>query len=425
MFDFPSSPTVGQKYPVSPAVGQVQYTWDGEKWTTAGAQITNAGPATVAPLMDSTAAVGVAAKYAREDHVHPKIYAAPFDAMAFNGMQINGNFDVSQELGNGFCVFSGAMAKFTVDCWQMQNNGAQGGNAYRFADPFAGYAASLNTYATVANAAPAASNYTILVQRLEGSRIVRLKWGTANAQPITIAFWVTSTRTGMFSGSIRQFDSANSYVFTYTVNVANTPEFKVITIPGPTIGTWQSGANIGFQIAFALLCGTQYATTPGGWVGGNWLGATGTTNLFADLTGGITITGVMILPGLDAPSAAQASLVSRPYEAEMEACLRQFQGPSSGGSMGYNGFTVAPTMVRVGIPFHSIMRVTPTLLSVSPGAISVNTLAQNTVASIISLQGAGLNAAAVDLTCPSGTFTQGQGCTAGIQRGAMWFDARL
>ncbi len=30
--DFPSSPTVGQKYPASPVAGLPTYTWDGEKW---------------------------------------------------------------------------------------------------------------------------------------------------------------------------------------------------------------------------------------------------------------------------------------------------------------------------------------------------------------------------------------------------------
>jgi len=32
--DFPASPSVGQKYPVSPIAGVPTYTWDGEKWTT-------------------------------------------------------------------------------------------------------------------------------------------------------------------------------------------------------------------------------------------------------------------------------------------------------------------------------------------------------------------------------------------------------
>jgi hypothetical protein len=71
--DFPSSPTVGQKYPQPPVSGQPVYTWDGEKWTTyGGALATGGSPATALPLIDATpAVVGTATKYAREDHVHP------------------------------------------------------------------------------------------------------------------------------------------------------------------------------------------------------------------------------------------------------------------------------------------------------------------------------------------------------------------
>lgn len=46
--DFPSSPSVNQKYPVSPVVGQPQYTWDGAKWTTAGTPISGGGAVVMA-----------------------------------------------------------------------------------------------------------------------------------------------------------------------------------------------------------------------------------------------------------------------------------------------------------------------------------------------------------------------------------------
>ena len=72
MFDFPATPTLGQKFPVAPTAGQVQYTWDGEKWTTLGAQITSAPPGSALPLASAPdAVVGTSAKYSREDHVHP------------------------------------------------------------------------------------------------------------------------------------------------------------------------------------------------------------------------------------------------------------------------------------------------------------------------------------------------------------------
>jgi hypothetical protein len=44
--NFPSSPTVGQKYPEPPVVGQPVYSWDGEKWTTGtGSIVTPIGDA--------------------------------------------------------------------------------------------------------------------------------------------------------------------------------------------------------------------------------------------------------------------------------------------------------------------------------------------------------------------------------------------
>ena len=44
--NFPSSPTVGQKYPASPVAGVPIYAWDGEKWTTGTNSI-------VAPIGDA------------------------------------------------------------------------------------------------------------------------------------------------------------------------------------------------------------------------------------------------------------------------------------------------------------------------------------------------------------------------------------
>ena len=47
------------------------------------ATATGSSPATVAPLMDGTAAVGTALKYAREDHVHPSDTSRASNATAF------------------------------------------------------------------------------------------------------------------------------------------------------------------------------------------------------------------------------------------------------------------------------------------------------------------------------------------------------
>ena len=44
-YDFPTSPTVGQLYPVSPPAGTAQYRWDGQAWVAASPS----GPSVIVP----------------------------------------------------------------------------------------------------------------------------------------------------------------------------------------------------------------------------------------------------------------------------------------------------------------------------------------------------------------------------------------
>src|SRR6186713_451606 len=50
------------------------------------------------------------------------IAAAPFDALAYNGMQINGSMDVSQERGAAVFALSNGGAHVVADGWWMQYN---------------------------------------------------------------------------------------------------------------------------------------------------------------------------------------------------------------------------------------------------------------------------------------------------------------
>jgi len=71
MLNFPSAPSINQKYPAPPVAGVPVYTWDGEKWVIAGPDIVAAPGSTANPKMNGVAAPGTAIPYSREDHVHP------------------------------------------------------------------------------------------------------------------------------------------------------------------------------------------------------------------------------------------------------------------------------------------------------------------------------------------------------------------
>jgi hypothetical protein len=89
-------------------------------------------------------------------------------------------------------------------------------------------------------------------QAIEGYNVADLGWGAAGAATVTLSFWVRSSLTGTFGGSISNNGATRTYPFTYTVSAANTWEQKSVTIPGDTSGTWLSTNGVGMYIFFGL-----------------------------------------------------------------------------------------------------------------------------------------------------------------------------
>jgi hypothetical protein len=116
-------------------------------------------------------------------------------------------------------------------------------------------------------------------QRIEGYNIADLGWGTANAKTVTLSFWVYSSLTGTFGGSLRNSPITVSYPFTYTITTANTWEYKTITIQGDTSGTWLTDNGIGVFVSFGLGVGATSSGTAGAWAAGNFVAPTGATSV--------------------------------------------------------------------------------------------------------------------------------------------------
>lgn len=210
-------------------------------------------PATVAPIMDGVAAVGTSMNFARQDHIHPfdtatvrnnaaqaltaaqqqqarqNIFAAPFDAMAYSGLQINGGGEVSQELGTGGVFVA---ARYCCDGWKLEFSGTMAmGAGGGLVSIISGFPGTLFTSVQTAQAALGAADYANVWQLIEGYRIARLAWGTANAQPITISFWSMHHRTGTYTGAVRNGPHNRSYIFAYTHAVADVAQYNTVTIP--------------------------------------------------------------------------------------------------------------------------------------------------------------------------------------------------
>lgn len=376
----------------------------------------NSGPTGPGVAAGGTAGQ-VLSKIDAADYNTQWVYAAPFDAMAYNGMQINGLFDVSQEKGTA--IISIGSGTYTVDGWDAGSIGTQTIGVQQQAGGPVGISNTLAMFTTTANAAPAAGHAVWLQHKIEGYRTARLNFGSSAAAPITVGFWVFATQTGLFSASIRNNVANRSYVFTYTVDAINTWEYKTVTIPGDIAGSWNKTDNIGLIFAFAYMSGSTFQTTPGTWGAGNFMAAPGTVNLCASTADYLKVAGLVILPGTQAPPAAQSPLIMRPYDQELVTCHRYFEVMRAAG----NGFAPFSSTVIISVSFKD-KRAHPTLLATTGSYTVFHNGSNFSGTSTPTLGVVGLSGASINLGGFSG-LTVGGGVILTAAPASIFFDARL
>jgi hypothetical protein len=197
-------------------------------------------------------------------------------------------------------------------------------------------------------------------QRVEGFNFADMAWGTASASAITLSFWVRSSLTGTFGGSLRNNAGDRSYPFSYTISAANTWEQKTVTIAGDTTGTWVGGTNgIAVRVGFSLGTGSTLSGAAGSWAAANYLSATGATSVVGTNGATFYITGVQLEKGSTA-----TSFDVRPYGTELALCQRYYYKTSPGAldRVLANGYNNSATGVRAVTPFMVPMRTSPTAL---------------------------------------------------------------
>jgi len=229
---------------------------------------------------------------------------------------INGNMVIAQRTTSAVT----ANDSYAVDRWNIGNSTDGSFSAIQDSDAPAGFNKSVKFTITTADASVTGTQSLFMVQPIEGLNTADLNWGTANAKTVTLSFWVKSSVTGTFSGSLVNNALDRSYPFTYTIASANTWEYETITIAGDTSGTWVTDNNAGIRVYFSLGTGSTRLGTAGVWGGTRYQGATGETALVNTLNATWFITGVQLEVGSTA-----TSFDYRPYGTELNLCYRYYE----------------------------------------------------------------------------------------------------
>ena len=256
---------------------------------------------------------------------------------------------------------------YTLDRWRGDSSTASKYTVQQNAGsvtPPVGFVNYLGVTSTSAYSVAAGDYYAIL-QNIEGYNIADLGWGTANAKTVTLSFWVRSSLTGTFGGSLY---GGQVYPFSYTISAANTWEQKSITIAGSTSGSWNSTNGIGINVNFGLGVGSTYSGTAGAWTSGFLYSATGATSVVGTSGATFYITGVQLEVGSSATGFEYVN-----YQTSLANCQRYFQSnfdigtaPQNGIAQAYsNSTTMAAYNVNTGwipsIAFRTTMRAVPTV----------------------------------------------------------------
>ena len=157
------------------------------------------------------------------------------------------------------------------------------------------------------------------VQGIEGYNLTALKYGTADAEKLTLSFWVRSNKTGTYIAELQNPSKQTSQ--SYTINSADTWEKKTVTFVGDTSTSLPADNSGRLWLYFYVAAGPDYQSTSlqTTWSSASTGRATGQVNLLDSTSNYLELTGVQLEVGESA-----TEFEHRPYGTELSLCQRYY-----------------------------------------------------------------------------------------------------
>ena len=323
---------------------------------------------------------------------------------------INGAMQVAQR-GTGAFTANG---DFPVDRWSMLSNTTDFTTTQSSTVPTGkGFNKSIKIQPT-ATKSPSSSTYARIGYKVEGYDGAGLCWGTSGAKSATISFWVRASVAGIYSISPKNGAANRSICLEYTIDSVDTWEYKTITVPAVTDGTWEQTSGNFCYIDFWQAGEGSETSTIGTWQNSNVNMSSNQVNLFTSTSNTFYITGVQLEVGSVATDFEQRS-----YGEELALCQRYYQKTRNGTGISTNSTT---SYLTVG--YATTMRTTPTFGLTSGFALNDAGVNSTQSTAHIHMYGGGTDSAFVQMNNFSGLTTY-RPTLSRMQGGYITLDAEL
>jgi hypothetical protein len=234
---------------------------------------------------------------------------------------INGAMQVAQRGTSASGIGTGGYR--TLDRWLAEQSGYTTHRVTyeQSTDAPDGYS---NSYKVTTTASDSGMDYFRVRQAIEAQNLQHLKYGTSSAQTLTLSFWVKSSVTGTFGIEIYCNDGPRHRTTTYTVDAADTWEYKTITYTGDTSGVINNDTGGGMNINYYLYADSSRTATDST----DWKSYTSGGEAYGHVQNGVVtttnatwqITGVQLEVG-----SVATPFEHRSFGEELAMCERYFQ----------------------------------------------------------------------------------------------------
>jgi len=244
------------------------------------------------------------------------ISTIPFRNGVYSNAIINGDMRIAQRGTSFAAVGSG---DYTLDRWVYQKSGSMVHTITQETDVPSStvYTNSIKLDCTtgVADVSIAASDYTLLTQKIEG-----FNFSPYIKQSLTISFWVKMTRTGTYCVALQNSSSNRSYIAEYTIDASDTWEYKTISLTHDQSGTWLTNNGIGTYLYFVVTAGSDFNAIADTWNGTNDFSTSNQQNGVNSTDNDFYLTGVQMNLGSSALDYSP-----RHYGDELKLCQRYYE----------------------------------------------------------------------------------------------------